>query len=150
MSESRVSRADRLFIENIKSVQKNISSMTYEEVVALKTDLRMILDLLDESSILVEQKRKITNKILSWFNVKYPDWKQKNKKNESIVPRQILQCILYDKTDLTLKQIGEVTGGYKHENIIYSTNVVNTRIENGDEEYCSIYKEAIAEINKMK
>lgn len=150
MIESRIIKAEKILSGCINSAsEKSLSAMSYQEVLLLKNNLRIILHLLDESAMFVEQKKQAATKIIRLFNRKFPSWKLDSKQRDSIIPRQILQSILYDKTDLTLKEIGVITGGYKHENVIYSANVVNEMLETDNEDYRIIYDDAILEINKM-
>lgn len=151
MVEGRIIKASKVFSDCMAITSgKSLSEMSYQDVLSIKNNLRIILHLLDETEIFSEQKKQASTKIIRFFNNKFPLWKADSKQRESIIPRQILQSILYDKTDLTLKEIGVLTGGYKHENIIYSTNVVNEMLETDNQEYCAIYNYAISEINKMK
>lgn len=88
------------------------------------------------------KKKDSGSNLLNFFNTNYPKWVYKSRKQDSLIPRQILQSLLLNNSNMTLKQIGAITGGYDHTTILNSNEVVKDMLKTGNENYIKIYEKA--------
>ncbi|MES2731203.1 MAG: chromosomal replication initiator protein DnaA [Bacteroidota bacterium] len=77
------------------------------------------------------------------FNIQVSDLKDKSRKKEVVMPRQIAMYLAKEHTDLSLKSIGYHFGGRDHSTVIHSIQTVNdVMVADRD------MKEAIQELTK--
>lgn len=57
------------------------------------------------------------------------DIKRKSRKREVLIPRQLCQYFIKQYTKYSLREVGEVTGGYDHATILHSIKVIENLCE---------------------
>jgi chromosomal replication initiator protein len=93
-----------------------------------------------EKTVSVES---IQQMVAEHFGVQVSDLKDKSRKKEVVMPRQIAMYLTKEHTDLALKSIGYHFGGRDHSTVIHSIQTINDILETDKE-----IKEAVLELRK--
>jgi chromosomal replication initiator protein len=93
-----------------------------------------------EKTVSVES---IQQMVADHFGIQVSDLKDKSRKKEVVMPRQIAMYLTKEHTDLALKSIGYHFGGRDHSTVIHSIQTINDVIGTD-----KTVKEAIQELQK--
>jgi chromosomal replication initiator protein len=93
-----------------------------------------------EKTVSVES---IQQMVAEHFGIQVSDLKDKSRKKEVVMPRQIAMYLTKEHTDLALKSIGYHFGGRDHSTVIHSIQTINDVIGTD-----KIVKEAVQELQK--
>lgn len=70
-----------------------------------------------------------------YFGIPHEDFLRRTRQRKFLIPRQIAIYFIFNKTRLTLKDIGLLFGGYDHTSIMHTMDVVSDMIDTQDEKY---------------
>jgi chromosomal replication initiation ATPase DnaA len=73
----------------------------------------------------------LMNAIAEMYNIAVDEFELKTRKRQYLEPRQLLHWAMWNKVvknNLTLEQIGQITGGSDHATVIHSNRQVKNRI----------------------
>ena len=74
--------------------------------------------------------KTIFNAVTKYFEITATDLKDKSRKREVVVPRQIAMYLMRSLTDVPLVQIGELLGGRDHTTVIHSCEKIKNDLKN--------------------
>lgn len=83
---------------------------------------------LDKRSPSITAERVIYMTMLS-FNLTLNDIRKKTRRREIVYPRHVLCYLLRKKTNMSLKDIGELTGGRDHTTVIHAIKSIEDLME---------------------
>jgi chromosomal replication initiator protein len=67
--------------------------------------------------------------VATHFGIQVSDLKDKSRKKEVVMPRQIAMYLTKEHTDLALKSIGYHFGGRDHSTVIHSIQAINDALD---------------------
>lgn len=74
-------------------------------------------------------KEQIIERVCNYYEIKFEDLTKKSRRMEVCFPRQLIMFLLKQKTNLSLRQIGETFGGRDHTTAIHSIRVIENYLE---------------------
>jgi hypothetical protein len=111
---------------------------------------RLIMHLVKSISLLSNYQRRENRPksdydiVLKIYNEQHPEWKERNRKDETILARYTLVYFLREYTTLTLQEIGIKLGEqckrrkFDHSTMVHAYNSVIDMLETNDPQYTEI------------
>ncbi len=145
MNNADIMQADDLLNQINQSINgRSMLDIKYKVYEEVKIKFYNILSLLQSPAATKEMiKIDFSKDLLNFFNVNYPEWRRKSREKESRIPRQMLQYFLSKRSILSLKTIGELTGGKDHTTVMHSKQLIKNMLDSNNQEYIKIYNEVI-------
>ncbi len=145
MNNAEIIQADILLNQINQSIGgRSMLDIKYKVYEDVKIKLYNILSLLQSKPALKEMtKIDFSRDLLDFFNINYPEWQRQCREKATRIPRQMLQYFLCKRSVLSLKSIGELTGGQDHTTVMHSRELVKNMLTTNNQEYIKIYNEVI-------
>ena len=123
-----------------------ISLLAHSTITKKKIDIDLAKSVINK--IVKNTKREIDIKFIQdvvskYFNISIEDMKDKARKKEMVIARQVAMYFSKDFTNNSLKSIGFHFGGRDHSTVIHAVQSVNDMIDTD-----SIFRKNIKEINR--
>jgi chromosomal replication initiator protein len=106
----------------------NDNSISYYALVGMKGDKHQFPYYYGEN-----KQSLIISCVCERFGTDMEGLKKRTRRRSVVIPRQVCMFLLYRYANLSLKEIGELFGGYDHTSVIYAKNLITDLMETNDE-----------------
>lgn len=79
-----------------------------------------------------ENQSFIIETVCDWFGTTFTNIKKRSRQRVNVVPRQVCMFLLHRYSDLSLKEIGNLMGGFDHTSVLYAKRLIGDLMDSDD------------------